>query len=279
LRIDALGAGSRLGAYRVEHVLGYGASATVYRAVSEPVGDVVALKVFNADFSSDPVFGRRIDQEVRAATEVDHPHLVRILDVGEERNLRYVAMRYGGVSLADRIRTDGALEVEEAIRIVAHVGSGLDALHRRGLTHRDVKPANVMIDEDGNAALGDFGLSKGRAYTALTRPGEVLGTVDYVAPELVRGEAASQATDIYALGCLAYECLTGHAPFSHRSVLRVSSAHLDEQPLDPGSERPDLPAQLGATVLRALAKDPADRPHSAIAFAHMLDVARRPRAS
>jgi serine/threonine-protein kinase len=277
LTADALGAGSTLGAYRIDGVLGYGASATVYRAV-QPNGEIVALKVFHTELANDPVFGRRIAQEVRAATEVDHPHLVRILDVGRERNRRYVAMRYGGVSLADRIKADGALPVDDSVRIVAHVAAGLDALHRRGLAHRDVKPANVLIDSDGSASLGDFGLSKGRAYTALTRPGEVLGTVDYVAPELVRGGSAAPGSDIYALGCLTYECLTGHPPFAHKSLLRVSSAHLEEEPRDPRVERPELPPQLGPTVLRALAKDPADRPHSAVVYAHMLDVARRSRA-
>jgi serine/threonine protein kinase len=274
---EPLAIGAKFGAYRIEGALGYGASAMVYRAVRERDGEVVALKVFRADLADDPVYGRRILHEVRAAGEVAHPHLVPIVDVGVEHGRRYAAMRFGGVSLGEQIKAHERLEVDETIRVVAHVAAGLDTLHRHGLVHRDVKPANILIDEHGAAALGDFGLSKGRGYTALTRPGQMVGTIDYIAPEVVRGEPATPASDIYALGCVAYECLTGHPPFADKSLLRVSVAHLHEEPRDPREERPDLPSELGPTVLRALAKEPVSRPPSSVAYAHMLDVARRVR--
>jgi len=274
VRREPLGPGAKLGAYRIEEALGQGASAMVYRAVREPDGEILALKVFRADLAADPVYARRILHEVRAAGEVEHRHLVPVVDAGVEDGWRYVAMRYGGVSLAELIKERQVLGVEETVRIVAHVASGLDALHRRGLVHRDVKPANILVDRDGAAALGDFGLSKGRGYTALTRPGQMVGTVDYIAPELVSGEEASAASDVYALGCVAYECLTGHPPFADKSLVRVSVAHLHDEPRDPCAERPELPPELGSTVLRALAKEPTARP-SPIAYAHMLDVARR----
>jgi serine/threonine-protein kinase len=246
--------------------------------VREPEGDVVALKVFRDDLASDPIYGRRILHEARAGGEVAHPHLVPIVDSGVARGRTYLAMRYGGVSLAEVIRARGRLEVDETTRIVAHVAAGLDSLHREGLVHRDVKPANILVDETGAAALGDFGLAKGRGYTALTRPGQMVGTVDYVAPELIRGERASAASDVYALGCVTYECLVGHPPFADKSVLRVSVAHLNEEPPDPRPERPDLTRELGSAVLRALAKDPAARPRTPLVYAHMLDIARRERS-
>jgi serine/threonine kinase PknH len=274
-----LAAGSRLGGYRLEEPLGLGASAVVFRAVRESDGEVVALKVFRAALTDGTLAGRRLAREVRAAGEVSHPHLVPILEVGEERGHRFVAMRYAGRSLGDRLRADGALPVEEAVEIIAHVAAGLDALHRRNLVHRDVKPQNILIDDAGAAALGDFGVSKGRGYTTLTRPGQIVGTVDYLAPELIKGSEATKATDVYALGCVTYECLTGRPPFAHKSLFRIGVAHLEEQPRRPEEERPGLAPALGQVVLRALAKDPAARPGSAVVYAHMLDVARRASAS
>src|SRR5205085_10034952 len=141
--------------------------------------------------------------------------------------------------------------------------AGLDALHAAGLVHRDVKPANVLFDENGRALLTDFGLAKGPAYTVLTRTGQIVGTLDYLAPELIRGGPASPATDVYALGCLAYECATGQPPFAGKSIFGLSSAILDQDPDDPCTLRPDMPAAMGWAVLQALAKDPAERPPTA----------------
>jgi serine/threonine protein kinase len=272
-----LGAGTTLGPYRIGEMLGYGASAIVYRGVRESDGEIVALKIFRADLSTDTDFQKRFEHEIRAAREVSHRHLVPVLDFGKAEGRLYLAMRYSGTSLGERIKTDGPLALDEAIRIVVHTAAGLDALHREGLIHRDVKPSNILIDEDGVAAIGDFGLSKGASYTELTRTGHVIGTVDYLAPELVKGEKATDASDIYALGCVTYECLTGQPPFADRSVLRIGVAHLEDEPTDPREKRPDLPAALSGVVLRALAKAPEQRPSSAVAYAHMLDVARRDR--
>jgi serine/threonine protein kinase len=269
------GVGTRLGPYRIEELIGFGASAIVFRSVREPGGETVALKVFRGDLSDDPTFRRRFEHEVRSAQEVQHRHLVPVTDFGFEQGRLYLAMRYGGRSLGDRISAEGALAIAEAVRVVAHAAAGLDALHRRGLVHRDVKPSNIMIDDDGLAAVGDFGLAKGAAYTELTRIGQVIGTIDYLAPELVTGESATPASDIYALGCVTYECLTGRPPFANQSVLRVGAAHLAEPAPNPCELRPELPRALADTVLRALAKQPRERPSSAAAYAHMLDVARR----
>ena len=139
--------------------------------------------------------------------------------------------------------------------------------------HRDIKPSNVLFDSDGTAMLTDFGLAKGRAYTVLTRPGQVMGTLDYLAPELIRGKPATPATDIYALGCVAFECVVGRAPFGDKSAFQVGLAHLDEPPPDPGAERPDLPAGFAAAILSALEKEPEQRPATAGAYASLLRAA------
>ena len=127
------------------------------------------------------------------------------------------------------------------MRLAAEVGAGLDALHERGIVHRDVKPANILLDADGMAVLGDFGLAKGRAWTVLTRPGQVLGTLDYLAPELIRGEPAGPMSGLYALGCVLYECVAGAPPFAGRGILRIGMAHLEEEPGDPAAGRADIP--------------------------------------
>ena len=158
-------------------------------------------------------------------------------------------------------------------RLAADVGAALDALHRRGIVHRDVKPANLLLAADGTAVVGDFGLAKNRAWTVLTRPGQVLGTLDYLAPELIRGEPADPMSDLYALGCVLYECLAGAPPFAGRGVLRVGMAHLEEEPGDPAAGRADVPPALAWTVRQAMAKDPSRRPPAAGTLARMLRLA------
>ena len=160
----------------------------VFRAVREPEGDEVALKVLRAEFSADETFRRRFVHEARAAGEVRHKHLVPITDAGEAEGRPYLAVAFvRGRTLEARLAEDGPLPIEDVVRVVAHVASGLDALHAGGIVHRDVKPSNVIIDEAGSANLTDFGLAKGRAYTVLTKPGMVMGTLDYLAPEMLRG--------------------------------------------------------------------------------------------
>lgn len=251
----------------------------VFRAEHLPDGSFVALKVLKSALAADAVYRQRFAREARVAAEVQHSHLVRILESGEDGGHHYLAVAHvEGGSLQQRIERDRRLPVGEVIRLVAEIAAGLDALHAAGIVHRDVKPANVMLDERGSALLTDFGLAKGRAYTVLTRPGDVMGTLDYIAPELIAGEEARAGSDIYALGCVVYECLTGAAPFANRRIFEVAVAHLEDEPPDPCSSREDLPPQLGWALLQALAKKPEERPRTATAYAHLLRAAASGRA-
>ena len=270
---SAVQVGQRLGPYRIEGLLGQGGMGIVFRALHDD-GRTVALKVLRDELAADDGYRQRLAHEARAAAEVDHPNLAPVLEAGEADGRLYLAVRYvDGRSLAERLAVGGPLAVGELVRLAADVAAGLDALHRRGIVHRDVKPANILLAADGTAVLGDFGLAKSRAWTVLTKTGQVLGTPDYLAPEVIRGEPATPLSDLYGLGCVLFECLAGAPPFAGRGVLRVGMAHLTEEPGDPAAGRGDVPPALAWTVRQALAKDPADRPPSAVALARMLRLA------
>jgi serine/threonine-protein kinase len=274
-----LGVGDAVGPYRIEARLGEGAVGVVFRAVREPDGRIVALKLLKQRLGDDETFRARFVHEARAARHVEHDHLVPVLDAGEVEGTSFiVAAHVSGGSLEDRLSYEGPLELDEVLRLAAEIGTGLDALHREGLVHRDIKPSNVMLQENGSAAITDFGLAKGPAYTVLTKPGQVMGTLDYLAPELIRGESAAPASDIYALGCVIYQCVTGVPPFGGKSLFELGAAHLNEAPPDPIELRPELPTSVSWALLRALEKEPARRPPTATAYASLLNVAARPSA-
>jgi serine/threonine protein kinase len=271
--------GAHVGAYRLEERLGEGGMGVVYRAVREPEGHEVALKVLRAELSADETFRRRFVHEARAAGEVRHKHLVPITEAGEADGHPYLAVAFvRGRTLELRL-AGGPLAIPEMVRVVAHVASGLDALHNAGIVHRDVKPSNVIIDETGSAKVTDFGLAKGRAYTVLTKPGMVMGTLDYLAPEMLRGAEATGASDIYALGCVAFECTAARAPFADKSMFDLASAHLNVEPPDPCADRDDAPEGLSWAIVQALAKDPGKRPPTATAYAHLISFAAGGRES
>jgi serine/threonine-protein kinase len=264
--------GETLGPYRLEEALGEGGMGLVFRARRIDDDREVALKLLKSELAGDYVFQHRFRQEARAAAEVRDDHLVAILDADEADGFYpYIAVEYlSGGSLADRLDAEGPLDPVDAVRVVGDVAQGLEALHAAGIVHRDVKPGNILFDAGGTAKLTDFGLAKGRAYTVLTKPGQVLGTLDYLAPELIRGNGATPQTDLYALGCIAYECVVGKAPFADKTYFEIGMAHLDEAPVDPRELRPELPAPLCSAILAALEKEPADRPAGAAAFAALL---------
>lgn len=268
--------GELLGLYRLEELIGEGAAGVVYRAVHEGNGETVALKVLRSRLSRDETYRRRFAHEARAAREVEHKHLVPLIDAGESEGRYYLAARYvRGRSLEQRLEADGPLPLTELLKLAMEIATGLEALHRHGLVHRDVKPSNILLDENGSAALTDFGLSRGAAYSALTRPGQVVGTLDYLAPELIKGTAANARSDVYALGCVVYECLAGTPPFAGRNLFELGLAHLEQKPADPCAHRFDLPPGLSGAVLQALEKEPDRRPATAVTYAQMLRVSAR----
>jgi serine/threonine protein kinase len=263
--------GDVLGDYRLESELGEGGMGLVFRATRTSDGREVALKVLKLALANDLLFQHRFRQEARAAAEVHEPHLVPIIEASDADGRHYLAVDYvAGGSLTDRIADKGKLDGPDLVRMVSEIGAGLDALHAAGIVHRDIKPQNILYALDGTAMLTDFGLAKGRAYTVLTQPGQVMGTLDYLAPELIRGEPATPLTDVYALGCVAFECVAGKAPFADKSLFQVGIAHLEEPPPDPSEDRPDISPQVAAALLTALEKDPAARPQSAGAYAELL---------
>jgi class 3 adenylate cyclase len=272
---SALAAGSALGGYTIEEFLGDGATGSVYRA-TDATGDAVALKVLKAELSDDEIFRRRLLHEVRAAGEVESKHLVGIREADEADGLIFIVMDYlQGKSLHEVIETEGSLDTSATVRIVSHIGAALDSLHEAGIVHRDVKPSNVIVGDDGGAVLTDLGLAKGRAYTVLTRPGQIMGTLDYMAPEIIKGEEAGPPSDIYALACIAYECIAGRPPFADKGVFQVGMAHIVDEPADPTEGKPDIPASVGWAITQALAKEAERRPPSGTAFANLLKMAAK----
>jgi serine/threonine-protein kinase len=235
----------------------------------------VALKLVRIPLAGEEEFLRRFEREARSGAAIEHRHLVRVLDTGEHDGRPYLTQELvPGGSLAERIRGDGPLPLDSVVRLSLEVGGALDALHAAGLIHRDLKPPNILLDHDGSAKVTDFGLVKDLKASVLTKMGAQTGTWDYMAPEQVRSGEVSAATDVYALGCVAYECLAGRPPFGDRpGRMQVAWAQLRDQPSDPCAGRDDVPEPVGWSVLQALAKEPAQRPPSATAFARMLKLA------
>ena len=264
--------GQEVGPYRLDQRLGQGAMGVVYSATRDD-GERVALKLLRPERAAESVSLARFIREARVAGGIDPRHVVPILELGEADGITYLAMPYyDGGSLTQRIAQRSALEIDETVQLAAQLGRGLDELHNRGVLHRDVKPSNILLDGAGGAALSDFGLARAADSTRLTAEGQILGTPHYLAPELIEGLEASEATDVYALGCVLYECLVGEPPFAGRGITAIGFAHLAEPPPDPRERRPDLSPDLARALLAALEKDPGARPTSGTALARMLHV-------
>jgi serine/threonine-protein kinase len=258
-----LAPGSEIAGCRIEGVAGRGGMGVVYRATQLGLGRAVAIKVIAADRARDPGLRSRFALEARLAAAIDHPNLVPVHAAGEEGGRLYLVMRYvDGTDLHGELKRHGRLECGRAARVVAQVAAGLDAAHAAGLVHRDVKPANVLLSGD-HAYLGDFGLSRlSSSDSRFTESGAWVGTVDYMSPEHLRGEACDARSDVYALGCVLYAALTGDAPFRRDTVPATMSAHLHEEPPSVSLRAP-VPRAFDAVVARALAKAPEDRYPSA----------------
>jgi serine/threonine-protein kinase len=259
-----------IGKYRVVSLIGEGGMGLVYKAL-DPGGEAVAVKLVKANLAGDATYRRRFDREALFAARVSHPAVVGVVDAGQHEGIPFIVQRFvEGRSLEQRIESDGPLAVEAAVRLCGEVAGGLEAIHAEGITHRDLKPGNVLIDEQGGAHITDFGLAKQRDASLLTMPGQALGSMDFMAPEQIRGEEVSATTDVYALGCLMFVCLAGEPPFADRQGMTILWAHLQDAPPDPCAKRSDVPPGLSAAVLQAMEKDAAKRPPSASEYARLV---------
>jgi DNA-binding beta-propeller fold protein YncE len=257
--------GTRLAGYRIQALLGRGGMGVVYLAEQDRPQRQVALKLLLDPATGSEAFRERFLRESELAAAIDHPNVLPVYDAGETDGVLWIAMRHvDGIDLAGLLAREGPLAPEQALAIAGPVAGALDAAHARGLVHRDVKPANILLALDGGAVahayLADFGLTKrvGGAR-GLTASGQVLGTIDYVAPEQVEGGSVDGRADQYSLGCVLFECLTGVVPFRRDSELAVLWATVHDPPPRIREQRPDLPAALDDAIDRALAKTPGDR--------------------
>ena len=275
------GSPGQVASYQIVEEIGRGGMAVVYRARDVRLGRWVALKVLAEDLARDDGFRRRFIRESRAAAAVDHPNIIPIFDAGEAGGVLFIAMRYvGGQDVHSLLNRAGPLPPARAAGIVAQVASALDAAHAHGLVHRDVKPANMLLGglaEDGSedhVYLSDFGISKtSQSTTNLTLTGQVLGTLNYLAPEQIEGRTVDGRADEYSLACAAFEMLAGEPPFRRDQSLAVMWAQLSAPPPPLTSRRPDLPAAVDAVMFRGLAKAPEDRYPNCRAFAAALQQA------
>jgi serine/threonine protein kinase len=253
--------GATVGGYRIESLIGRGGMSVVYLAEHVRLGRQVALKLLAPSLSADAQYRERFSFESRRAAEIDHPNVVPIFDAGEADGQLYIAMRYiVGCDLKTLIRREGSLGVARTLFLLEQTADALDAAHERNLIHRDVKPANILIAEAADRAyLTDFGVVKHTGSQSLTKTGLVLGTIDYAAPEQIEGLAVDARTDVYALGCVLYECLVGQAPFERDGELAVMHAHLVQPPPRLSASLPSLPRGLDAVIATAMAKAKDDR--------------------
>jgi eukaryotic-like serine/threonine-protein kinase len=247
------------GRYELEKLVGSGGMSNVFRAHDRLLERTVALKILHEQYTRDDDYVERFRREARAVAKLAHPNIVTVIDRGEQDGRQFIVFEYvEGPNLKDLTR-DGPLEVGEAIQLTLQVARALSFAHERGLVHRDVKPQNVLLNEDSQAKVTDFGIARSLDVQGVTQTGTVLGTSDYIAPEQARGQRVDPKTDIYSLGAVLYELLVGEVPFSGDNFVAVAMRHVSEPPPSILEHRPDCPLRLDLAVQRAMAKDPDDR--------------------
>jgi serine/threonine protein kinase len=250
---------TEIGGYRIVEAIGRGGTSVVYRAEQIRLGRPAALKLLTATLG-EADFRDRFLRESKLAASLDHPSIVPVFDAGEEDGLLYIAMAFvDGSDLKTMLVDEGRLPLRRALRIVGQIASALDTAHARGLVHRDVKPANILVGEGDRAFLSDFGVVKELASAGTTRTGSFVGTIAYCAPEQIEGGEVDARADQYALACVLYECLVGTSPFHRSSDVAVLNAHLHAAPPKLTKAAPDLPDALEPVLAKALSKSPLDR--------------------
>ena len=261
--------------YELQEPIGRGGMATIYRAVDLRMGRTVAVKILREVYSSDPKFVTRFQREARAASALQHPNIIQVFDYGQSGPSYYIVMEFvDGTDLRRYLKKAGVLSNERAIEIAHDVALGLGAAHKRGIVHRDVKPQNVMLNDAGMVKLTDFGIAsmyKDAEAERLTTTGMTLGTVQYYAPEQAQGEVVSPAADIYALGIVMYEMLTGRTPFDGDTPVAVAMRHIQDQPDPPSLLNPRIPPGLERVILKCLEKDPRARYRDGDSLAYALE--------
>jgi streptogramin lyase len=263
--------GTLVAGYVIESLIGRGGMSVVYLATHEGLERKAALKLLAPELAENEAFRQRFVRESRIAAGLDHPNVIPVYDAGEADGLLYIAMRYvRGSDLKTLLAEHGPLEVPDVVRVMDQLGAALDAAHEEGLVHRDVKPANVLLSpatppaKIGHLYLADFGLTKkSLSGSGITKSGQFVGTIDYVAPEQIRSDPVDGRTDVYSAGAVLYECLTGEPPFVRDTEVAVMFAHLNDRPPAPSAVREELPPAIDAVVARAMAKAPDKRYPSA----------------
>ena len=253
--------GREIAGFRIESEIGRGGMGVVYLAHQTYPERNVALKLLSPDLASDPAFRERFVHESNAAASTEHPNIVPVYGAGEADGQLYLAMRFiEGTDLGSLLEREGALSPERATRICAEIADALEAAHDRGLIHRDVKPGNILLDARDRAYLTDFGLiRRTQLHTDITKTGQFMGTVDYCAPEQIKGSEIDGRVDVYSLGCVLYECLTGAPPFRKDTEVATIYAHLEEDVPNATAKRPGISPLLSQVVRKAMAKRPEDR--------------------
>src|SRR5919197_6318649 len=265
------------GRYVLEELVGAGGMSSVFKARDTLLERRVALKILHPHFTKDEQYVERFRREARAVASLSHPNIVTILDRGEDEGSQFIVFELvEGRTLKEVLDEEGRLPLARALEIAIQVARGLGFAHEHGLVHRDVKPQNVILNGDGRAKVTDFGIARSRDIQGVTQTGMVLGTSNYVAPEQAQGGKVDRATDVYSLGVVLFELLTGEVPFPGESFVAVAMRHVNEPAPSVLERRPDVPARVAHAVDRALEKDPAARCPTMDAFAAELEACLAP---
>jgi serine/threonine-protein kinase len=258
--------GDTIAGYRIEGLLGSGGMGAVYEATQLSLKRRVALKVIAPGVPINDTLRGRFRREGELQAVIDHPHILPVYEAGDDNGRLFIAMRLVPGPTLKRLAAARSLEPADALHLLGDVAGALDAAHAAGLVHRDVKPQNILIAPGDHAYLADFGLSRGRTDQTLTRAGQLLGSLAYIAPEQIRGEPVAAAADIYSFTCVLYECLVGLVPFPREADAAVLHAHEWDDPPRPSEIRPELPSAIDDVIAHGMAKDPAARPPTACAL-------------
>ncbi len=256
--------------YELQELIGGGGMADVYKAQDKLLDRAVAVKILHQQYANDAEFVEKFRREATAAAKLAHPNIVNIYDVGEDGGSQYIVMEYvSGPTLKEVIQQKGCLEPIEAVRIAKEIASALESAHRNNLVHCDIKPHNILVMPDGHIKVTDFGIARAVSASTMTYSGSVMGSVHYFSPEQAKGTVITTKSDVYSLGVVLYEMLTGKLPFNGETSVSIALKHLQEEPVPIRQLNPSIPPVLEAIVQKAMSKDPADRPSSTELYADL----------